>query len=165
MGVIGRMKMAFIARIKGVHKKILMAAFVLLIIGTLYYLSISTNENFQEYNVYQNVSDILYLARLGLNETNNDSAKNALDLYRQNMGRDFDPTDPYPTARTGIPANERGGGGQGPPGPPGPPGPAGPVGQMGYPGSRGEPGPAGPAGPPGPMGPAGPMGAMGPRGY
>ena len=163
MAATGRMKMAFIGRIKGVHKKILIAAFVLLIIGTLYYLTNSTNENFQEYNVYQNVSDILYLARFGFNAENNESAKHALDLYRENMGREFDPTDPYPTARTGIPANERGGG----QGPPGPPGPAGPVGQMGYPGARGEPGPAGPAGPAGPVGPTGPMGPIGPpgRGY
>lgn len=111
MGAIGRMK--------GGHKKILVAASVVLSIGALYYL-ISTNEGFQAY------SDI--------------SLVDSNDQPRMRAPR------PRPVNSSDNTAQQRTLSLQGVPGPQGPPGPPGPPGRDGIPGPMG---PAGPPGPPG----------------
>jgi hypothetical protein len=173
--------MAVIGRMKEIHKKIFMAGSILLFIVVVYYLTNSTDEGYQAYDVNTNVSDLRYLSSLGLT-TSNDSYRNALTAYRENMGREFDPNDPTPTEPIGRRTNSRARQQvnpnaqqlprvpQGVPGPPGPqgeqgvPGPIGPIGEMGPMGETGPIGPIGETGPMGPMGDKGPIGETGPMG-
>jgi hypothetical protein len=96
--------MAVIGRMKEIHKKIFMAGSILLFIVVVYYLTNSTDEGYQAYDVNTNVSDLRYLSSLGLT-TSNDSYRNALTAYRENMGREFDPNDPTPTEPIGRRTN------------------------------------------------------------
>ena len=83
-----------------IGKKGIVYFFLILVFLILLYLMKKTNEGFQVYDVDKNISDIKYFMSLGLNPNSNTSYKNALDLYKTNMGKDFDVNDTNPKLKS-----------------------------------------------------------------
>jgi len=74
--------------------QIILIILLLLAAITLYYLSSSTYERFQIYDLNKNITDLNYYISLGLQPEYNDSYRDALAEYKANNGVDYDPTNP-----------------------------------------------------------------------
>ena len=58
---------------------------------------VKNKEGFQSYDVNKNISDIKYYISLKLNPATNNSYKKALEDYKTNMNKDYNPADQNPT--------------------------------------------------------------------